>query len=109
MRDVFITIRDKVPALPAHQGRKEPTRVGRTDHLGMLGKAEEGEPFTVALADEPVCVCLFKEDEEPGCLLQIFRNDVPQCWRTWWGLVLGLWLNTSSRCAGGGCCGMEGQ
>jgi hypothetical protein len=110
MRGVFITVRDKVPALLAHQCRKEPTGVGRPDHLGMLGQAEEGEPCAVARADEPVRLGLLKEGEEPGRLLQIFRYDMPQRWRLRWGLlVLVLFFDTRSRSAGGGCSVMEGE
>jgi hypothetical protein len=74
----------------------------------MLGKTEEGEPVAVALADEPMCLGLLKEDEEPGCLLQVFRHDVIQCWDVWCGLlVLVLIFNTRGRSAGGGGCVME--
>jgi hypothetical protein len=108
MRGVFITVRDKMPALAAHQCRKEPTGVGRPDHLGVLGKAEEGEPFTVARADEPVRLGLLEEGEESGCLLQIFRHDVTQCRDARCEiLVLVLFFDTRGRSAGGECCGIK--
>ena len=64
----------------------------------MLGKAEEGEPFAVALADEPVRLGLLKEGE-PGCLLQIFRHDVIQCWTRGVGFVRVLFCDTRGRSA----------
>jgi hypothetical protein len=110
MCGVFITVRDKVPTLPAYQRRKEPTGIGRPDHLGMLGEAEEREPFAVALANEPMCLCLRKEREKPSGLLQIFRHDVLQCGGSQWRLlVLELFFDTRGSSAGGGCCVMEGE
>ena len=76
----------------------------------MLGQAEEGEPFAVARADEPVRLCLRKEGEEPGRLLQIFRYDMIQCWRSRWGLlVLVLFFDTRRSSVGGGGSVMEGE
>ena len=46
-----------MPALATHQYSKESTGVSRTDCLGMLGKAKEGEPFAVTLANAPVGLC----------------------------------------------------
>src|SRR5262249_61903957 len=80
----------------------------RPDQLGVLGKAEEGEPFTVARADEPVRLGLLKEGEESGCLLQIFRHDVTQCRDSRCEiLVLVLLFDTRGRSAGGECCGIK--
>jgi len=108
MRGVLIAVRDKVPALAAHQFSKEPTGVGRTDHPGMFGKAEEGEPFAVARADEPVRLGLLKEGEESGRVLQIFRYDVTQRWDAWCGLLIRvLFCDTRGSSAGGRCCVME--
>jgi hypothetical protein len=76
----------------------------------MLGKAKEGEPFAVTLANEPVCLCLLKEGEEPGSLLQVFRHDVAQDWDLRCGLlVLVLFFDTRGRSAGWGGCVMEGE
>jgi hypothetical protein len=77
---ILIVLRDKVPALAAEEGGKEPTGIGRTDNLGMLGQAEEGEPVAGTVADEPLRVCLLKEGEEPGCILEVCGYDVPQGW-----------------------------
>ena len=76
MRGVLITVRDKVPALMAEECHKEPTGVVRTYDSGMLGKAEEGEPFALTVADESIHLCLLEEGEKAGRILQIVRDNM---------------------------------
>ena len=82
----------------------------------MLGRGQEGEPLTVTLADESLRVGLLKEDQEPCCILEIFRarcgGGLGAVWwvsgsvfplvhhqslRRWWGLGL----------EEGGCCNVR--
>src|SRR5262245_39092881 len=112
MRGVFVTLRDKVPALTAYQCSKEPTGVGRPDHLGMLGKTEEGQPPAVTITDEPVGVGLLEEDEESCGVYEIFGHNVGESWcvvRGLLGVFPLLHVTTRSGSAGDGFCVLDGK
>src|SRR4030095_463263 len=80
MRGLFITFRDKVPALAAGEFSKEPTGVVRAHGFGMLGKTEEGQPLAVALADQPLSVGLLEEGEEACSVVEVCGHDVGEHW-----------------------------
>ena len=70
----------------------------------MLGQGEEGEPITVTLSYQALCLGLRKEGEEAPGVLQILGDDMTQCWRLDGGrraVFLHLVLNTSRESSGG--------
>ena len=73
----------------------------------MLGKAEEGEPFALTVADESIHLCLLEEGEKPGRILQIVGDNMTKRWGDsggLFGMILCLFFDTSRGVAEARCC-----
>src|SRR5215831_12979454 len=79
--DILITVGHKMPLLPAHQRRKEPTGIGAAHDLGMFGERTKREAIAVTLPNETLRLGMDEEGEETGGVLEIGRDNVTERWR----------------------------